>query len=330
MIKETICRICNKGNLTELVIREMMFGTRDEFTYGECNNCGCIQLINLPKDMSPYYPLSYYSLNSSPIDNYSNPIEKAMRQVRDKYAISGKGFLGKVLYNYFPNETILSLKEASINKSTRILDVGCGKGQVLYSLKELGYKNLLGTDPYLEKDITYDNGLTILKKSINEIEGEWDIIMLHHVIEHIDNPLETIQSLAKHLSKRGILIIRTPIVPCVAMDKYGTNWVQLDAPRHINIFSVKGIKTMLEKTNLQIERAKYDSTTLQFWGSEQYKNDISLWSNESYKINKKKSIFDSKTIKYFSELTSKLNKVDPMKLESAADQVVLYLTRRDN
>ncbi|AKD53611.1 class I SAM-dependent methyltransferase [Spirosoma radiotolerans] len=325
---EKVCRICGSSDLTTFNVREMMFGTKVEFLYAECKTCGCFQLCDIPKDMSPYYPNSYYSLLASPDDNYKNPLEKITRKIRDKYAVSSKGLLGKLLYKFYPNETIMSLAQAKIKSTTRILDVGCGKGQLLYSLRELGYENLLGVDPYLEQDIKYSNGLAIQKKPIDQIEGEWDLIMLHHVIEHLESPALTLQVIDKHLSKDGICLIRTPIVPCLVWDQYNSDWIQLDAPRHLTIFSVLGIKCLLENTNLRIDKAFYDSTTLQFWGSEQYKNDISLWAENSYRINAEKSIFSKEVIKDFQRQTTNLNKMSALEGNKGADQIVIYLTHK--
>ena len=54
------CKICfsNKNNKT-YVAREMMFGLREEFIYFECSNCGCLQIKDIPKDISKYYPKDY-------------------------------------------------------------------------------------------------------------------------------------------------------------------------------------------------------------------------------------------------------------------------------
>jgi 2-polyprenyl-3-methyl-5-hydroxy-6-metoxy-1,4-benzoquinol methylase len=62
----------------------------------------------------------------------------------------------------------------------------------------------LGIDPFLEQSIEYENGLRILKKTIREVEGEWDVIMFHHSVEHLPDPLETLQSVTELLSKNDV------------------------------------------------------------------------------------------------------------------------------
>ena len=47
----------------------MMFGLRDQFLYGECESCHSLQLLDLPTDMSRYYPPGYYSFAPCPTEN---------------------------------------------------------------------------------------------------------------------------------------------------------------------------------------------------------------------------------------------------------------------
>src|SRR5262245_47713162 len=54
------CKICGRSDGNRIhSIREMMFGTKEPFEYIECGNCGCIQIADIPDDLSRHYP-SYY------------------------------------------------------------------------------------------------------------------------------------------------------------------------------------------------------------------------------------------------------------------------------
>ena len=58
------CAICgNVENNKAYLLKEMMFGFRDEFKYFECANCACFQIENIPQNMQKYYPDNYYSFN---------------------------------------------------------------------------------------------------------------------------------------------------------------------------------------------------------------------------------------------------------------------------
>ena len=56
------CRICSgRQPSASYVVKEMQFGTRAEFTYQLCGDCGCLQIEQLPQNLAAYYPSDYYS-----------------------------------------------------------------------------------------------------------------------------------------------------------------------------------------------------------------------------------------------------------------------------
>jgi 2-polyprenyl-3-methyl-5-hydroxy-6-metoxy-1,4-benzoquinol methylase len=317
------CRICgNQKNNQTFKVKEMMFGFNDFFDYFECSECGCLQIDEIPEDISKYYPSDYYSFEDLKSSILSlNNLERYLTSQRDKYALTGKGVMGYFINKIRPSYYIDIIVRAKINLNSRILDVGCGSGYFLRSLGDVGFKYLYGIDPNIEKDIEYANGVKILKKSIHEIDDKFDLIIFNHSFEHIHNPHDTLKSVSKLLSESGKCIIRIPTVSSYAWKKYNVNWVQLDAPRHIYLYSIKSIKLICMEAGLSLIDFYYDSTELQFWGSEQYLREIPLNSSNSYKINTKKSIFTKSDIKLFKMKAKELNR------NESGDQVCLYFSK---
>jgi len=304
-----ICKICgNAHDHKTFQVREMMFGYREWFTYFQCSRCACLQIAEIPADMAKYYPANYYSLTQSPVEHFKNPVKNAIRKLRNNYAFFGNGILGRWLYEKYPAEYFQSLSRVpDLTRTTRILDVGCGAGALLYALRESEFENLLGVDPFIETDIEYENGLKILQKKIDDLVGEWDLIMFHHVFEHLPDPLEALQAASRLLAPTGACLIRTPTVSSWAWEHYGVNWVQLDAPRHFFIHSLDSLERVAKKANLQLTQIVYDATTLQFWGSEQYRKNIPFMSEQSYFINPSRSVFSRAEINQFKQKTRQLN-----------------------
>jgi SAM-dependent methyltransferase len=254
------------------------------------------------------------------VEQIKNPVKRFLRRMRDRYAVFGRGVLGRFLYRRFPNEPLRSLSGVSgLTPTSRILDVGCGSGSTLFTLREMGFQALLGIDPYLDRDIEYQNGLTILKKSLAEVSGEWDVVTFHHSFEHAADPLGLLQAAARLLAKGGVCLIRMPTVPCYAWEHYGVNWVQLDAPRHCFIHSPRSMQRLAEQAHLQVTKIVYDSTAFQFWGSEQYVRGIPLASEQSYANNPGRSIFSAKEMSDFAERAQLLNR------EKRGDSAAFYL-----
>ncbi len=314
------CRICgNSHDNRQYKAKEMMLGLGDEHLYFECSNCGCLQIADLPDNLADYYPDNYYSYKKN---SHANPIKRWLTKLRDGYAVMGEhGLLGRLIHLASPEPKLSTLKPLKLKKSSKIMDVGCGAGNLLFSLKEIGFQHLLGIDPFNEADIHYENGLSIEKKSIQEATGKWDLIMFHHSFEHVFDQAEVLQKVHQLLDDNGQCLIRIPTVSSYAWMHYGLNWVQLDAPRHLFLHSVESMRQLAEKNGFALQQVIYDSNALQFWGSEQYQQNIPLRDKRSYAEGIKHSIFTKKDIKNFEKRAKELN------AHEQGDQAAFYLRK---
>ena len=102
-------------------------------------------------------------------------------------------------------------------KTEKILDVGCGAGNMLLSLKNKFPKaELFGIEPS-------DNAVQVLeKRKINvisrDVNDDWsqkhsksfDLIIMRHVLEHFLDPKAVLEKILKTLNDDGILYIGVP------------------------------------------------------------------------------------------------------------------------
>ncbi len=300
-----------------------MFGTREEFAYLECGNCGTIQLIDIPRDLSLYYPPEYYSFNKHPSTLYDAHHKKFLENARMRYAVFGKGLIGKLLFNLYYDSAPESLSRIErLTKQSRVLDIGCGAGLLLYQLVELGFTNVIGIDPFLDTDISYNNGATVYKKEITELDGTFDIIMMHHAYEHVRDPQAVLNAIASKLSNSGTLILRFPVADSFAWEKYGKDWVQLDPPRHTYLYTRKSMKILAERAGLEVTNIMYDSRDFQFWGSEQYQQDIPLKDERSIAKNPESELFSPERREEMKREAKLLNE------EERGDQAIYYLKKK--
>ena len=297
----------------------MMFGFRDKFDYVECTRCGCVQIQDVPADLSKYYPDEYYSFKKLeyPPGNF---ISSFIRRQRANYCLYQQGILGKLFAMKLGIPDYYGwLTKAKVRFESNILEVGCGAGNLLRVLAREGFSNLIGVDPYINKDISYDSGVRILKKDVQELKGDFDFIMMHHSFEHMPDSHLMMRELYRLLKPGRFALVRIPIASSYAWKKYGVNWVQLDPPRHLYLHTVKSMQILADESGFKLTDVVYDSFDFQFWGSEQYIRDIPLNDKKSYQVDPSNSIFSNDEIQKFREKAVELNK------SKDGDQASFYL-----
>ena len=264
------CRICgNSDNNETYHAREMQLGLRDEFRYFMCSKCGCLQIAEFPANISKYYPADYYSFKPVAVAR-ENFIKQYLKRRRTEFSLHGKVAGGKLLVSLFGVPDIPEwLKFITPGFEQKILDMGCGSGGLLMGLHDLGYKNLYGADQYIESDIVYPNGVRVYKRELKDVLDTFDLIMFHHSFEHVFDPHSVFSVLPDKIRSGGRILIRIPIVPSFVWEKYKTDWIQLDAPRHIFLHSLDSMGYLAGMYGLDIEQVYYDSQASQLWGSEQ-------------------------------------------------------------
>ncbi len=313
------CSLCGSDGLETFEAFEMMYETREKFVYSYCDKCELIVLRSNVENWGKHYPENYYSKKSVEPKDLISKSRRYLSACRSIYLATGSGFLGKWVQVLRPDPLIKVWHKLHVKAGDWILDVGCGSGSLLYSLRSKF--NTCGIDPFLEEDIHYSNNLTIFKDTL-ETFGEkiknlpkrppegFDLIMFHHSFEHLLEPEKELASASRLLGERGKILIRIPVASSYAWKKYRQNWVQLDPPRHTHLFSKKSLELICENNNLRISDSVYDSTEFQFWGSEQYEKGVGLMSESSYLNSPSKSIFKKTDINFYKKASLILNELE--------------------
>lgn len=296
----------------------MMFQLGEAFEYHECGNCGCLQIVEIPPDISRYYPSEYYSL----AQNDSPGVRMRMKRARGRYLRGERSALGWLLTAAFGPPVLPAwAASAGLGPGDRILDVGSGTGKLVMRLHEAGYRDVTGIDPHLRGDIFYSPGARVLKQGLEAASGEYDFVMLHHSLEHMPDQTGALGHVYRLLRPGGRALVRIPVVPSYAWQHFGTDWVQLDAPRHLYLHSRESLERVAAQAGLRLERVVYDSSAFQFWGSLQYRRHIPLKDPRSYAVSPKSSIFKRSDLIEFERKAQRLNE------EGQGDQACFYLRK---
>ncbi|MBE7178576.1 MAG: class I SAM-dependent methyltransferase [Mucilaginibacter polytrichastri] len=287
----------------------MMFGFRDAFAYTECANCGCIQIDILPENIEKYYPDYYYSFHLEVPPLKRKPFLKRLfkdQRIRKIYRRKKEPFL-----EY--------LKAIDASASSKILDVGCGSGQLICRLFNEGFEYVAGVDKFIPQEINYGYGVKILKNGLDALADQsYDVVMMHHVLEHVEEQLAEMKEAYRVLKKNGHLIVRIP-VKSAAWEKYHENWVQLDAPRHYFLHTQNSFEKLASDAGFVIKNRVYDSTAFQFWSSELYRRDLALYDGKTPR--RPEDHFSQSELQEFTRQADALNN------EKRGDQAVFYLAK---
>ncbi|MFH1756404.1 MAG: class I SAM-dependent methyltransferase [Candidatus Latescibacterota bacterium] len=315
------CRICESSDHhNRFTAREMMFGLRESFEYFQCISCGCLQIAQIPEDLSKYYPEDYYSFSEAP---ESKPIKRFFKQRWASQLLYKPNLLGMVLQRRYGVPAMFDwIRRAGIGFDQAILDVGCGGGQFLQTLHNLGFNNLTGVDPFVDRDTRFSSGVRVLKRTLHKMDGKFDFIILNHSFEHMEDPQDSLAHIHRLLEPGRIALLRLPVAGGYAWRTYGVDWVQLDAPRHLFLHTEKSIGILCEKAGLELADTVYDGTAFQFWGSEQYRKDIPLKDDRSYDVNPGRAGFTEGQMQEYNRLAEELN------AKGDADQACFYVRKR--
>lgn len=177
------CRICESSINTPMYkVREMYFGTRDEFEYQQCAACDCLQIVVIPDNLSQYYPEHYYSKRIK--QQYLHKASSALREFKLNACLGKRRLVSLVLFFLRKPRLPPWIAYIDINSRSRILDVGCGAGKLLLKLGKKGFRYLEGVDPFIDETITYANGVKIYKNQIWNKENWVQLDSPRHLYLH--------------------------------------------------------------------------------------------------------------------------------------------------
>jgi SAM-dependent methyltransferase len=309
------CPFCEAiGRWEPLRIREMMFGTREVFDYLRCLSCGSIVITTVPDDLARHYPPAYYA-NSSRVAVTEDPAWKR-RLVRSlaREALFGKrDWLLPLARRFaslpagFAEIGAIVTGAALTSFADRIVDVGCGAEPYRSALlHKVGFDRVLGIEPYIPADLTY-RGVTVRKGDLSDVDGFFALIMFHHSLEHIADPLAALEVARRHLAPGGSVLVRMPIADGPLWRRYGTDWVELDAPRHLALPSMRGLEMAAARIGFEIVRMAWESGDWEFIASEQYQRDVGMYEPSSWFVDQDAAPLTAEQAAAFRDEAKRLN-----------------------
>jgi SAM-dependent methyltransferase len=296
----------------------MLYGTREVFTYLRCPACGALRIAEPPTDLGRYYPADYYGDATEPAPaprRYGRGLAGLAGAARDRKLLLNRGrraneALGRWAPPMDPEVKRLALftRRAGLHSfRDPILDVGCGwRATNLMDLRRVGFRRLLGIDPFIERDGEY-GGVPLRRQTIHEVSGTFQAITFHHSFEHVPDPQATLIAAAQRLRPAGVLLIRTPVMGGWFWEHFGRDWWELDAPRHLWVHTRASLEQMATVAGLRLVDVVWDSTFVEILASDQISRDIAWREPASWSITRPAG-YDDEKIASFKTLVAELNR----------------------
>ena len=211
------CNLCEKAGTFDAAketarvrcnVREFQ---GEQFTVWRCVHCGSLHCLE-DIDYERYY--KSYPLHRQVLDL---PTRRLMRA------------------------RLRQLVKGGLRAEHAILDYGCGNGTFVRFLKESGFKNAQGYDPFSK-----------LFSDAAVLQRRFDVITSQDVLEHAPDPLVELDKLAMLTRPRGMLVIGTPNASRLDLSDPFDAVGRLHQPYHRHILAAECLKRQIEARGLRV------------------------------------------------------------------------------
>lgn len=259
------CNLCGADE-TELlfVAEENQFQLGGHFNVVKCKKCGLVYVNPrpTPENMGFYYPEGKYYTHCEPSKNIPprHRIKRLIIGSLPGYDIKTRRFkklLGTILRKFLAEQVSIIIP---FKKSGRILDIGCGNGDMIGWMKEYGWETY-GVE--ISKAACEQASKQSLEVFCGELQdanfssGFFDVITINQVLEHIHNPLALLKECHRILKKDGLLVVGCPNFECFDSKLFGKDWSALQVPTHLYHFTQNTLHKILRNTGFEVQKWKF-------------------------------------------------------------------------
>lgn len=263
-----VCRSPGLPKFEEMVDR--VFGAPGRWTMKQCTTASCGTLWLDPRPTPQDIGKAYQTYYTHGVESKGTVLKRTIRALAREHAAVRYGFASShlpwpgrfvataaaALYPGLRDHLDLLVRylPSTAFGSGRLLDVGCGDGEALEILRDLGWKvQGVEVDPQAVA-AALSRSLNVQHGTLHEVAFEqdtFDAVTSSHVIEHVHDPREFLAESRRILRSGGVLIAVTPNATAWSILRYGVNSLNLDPPRHLALFSTDSLRRLAESVGLR-------------------------------------------------------------------------------
>jgi SAM-dependent methyltransferase len=159
----------------------------------------------------------------------------------------------------------------SLPPAARVIDVGAGRGRLVAALQARGH-DAVGIEPSRASSAAAAaQGLPVESLALEHASfppGSADLVILWHVLEHLDRPGEALARVRPWVKDDGRLVIAVPNLGSLQAEIGGDRWFHQDVPRHRSHFTVPGLTALLRRSDFAptgVRHLMIDQNWLGMW-----------------------------------------------------------------
>jgi 2-polyprenyl-3-methyl-5-hydroxy-6-metoxy-1,4-benzoquinol methylase len=276
------CLLCGRPGLPLYTgLRDRLFAAPGEWSLFRCRDCSLVWLDPqpIPEDVFKLYrsyPTHRSGAGKEP-DSPSRFLQKATRAIGaatlgyDQLLAGPKyRWVGRMasLITPWKDRALGPLMHLEANVGGRLLDVGCGNGAFLATMRDLGW-DVMGVEPDPEAVAVAVNvhKLPVIAGTLEEAHlpaASFDAISMYHVIEHVPDAIALMAECRRILKPGGRVVMLTPNAVSLGHRLFHRSWRGLEPPRHLFLFSVRSLARATEEAGLSVSVSRTSSVIARF------------------------------------------------------------------
>lgn len=251
-----VCLLCGSpGRPAHAGLRDRLFGAPGQWNLHRCRDRGCglywLNPMPLAEDISiayeGYYTHAGADENEVPAGGRWKQLFRRLHRIAMDLTSTTQA-----------RRSALDLYLGAVRPG-RVLEVGSGAGGQLLRLKKMGWEvEGQDIDPEAGARSLEGRGIRVHHGPLVELrlaEGGYDAIVMNHVIEHATDPAALLGECHRLLAREGQLIVVTPNTASFGHRLFGADWLPLDPPRHLFLFSARNLPVLARQAGFSSAEA---------------------------------------------------------------------------
>jgi 2-polyprenyl-3-methyl-5-hydroxy-6-metoxy-1,4-benzoquinol methylase len=213
------CLLCDSPNVV------LQWKDARGYQVNKCCDCTFLFLDKMPsqQQLERYYSEEYF------MASYVRSTKDLITAANNPRIVAEAKEYASIINSYF-------------SPAKRIAEIGCSWGYLLWNLQRLGYQ----VKGYELSRTTAEAGHQEL--GIDIIAGffetqleQFDVLILRHVLEHVNNPKELLEKIYKSLTPNGLFILEGPNLDSISSRVFGKNVSWVAPPEHVSFPTFKSL-----------------------------------------------------------------------------------------